>query len=354
MLQAAYKKHTLNFKHPGGTSRGILTRKDSWFLFIYSTDDPSVRGIGECSIIKGLSIDDRSDFDEMMNHVCININNWQYLLEEGLKEFPSIRFGLETAIKDFVEGGSRLLFKSDFTNGIDSIPINGLIWMGDYIEMKNRIIEKIESGYRCIKLKIGAINFEDEIKLLKQIRADFTSEDLELRLDANGAFKPKEAREKLQILSDYDIHSIEQPIKARQWLAMAEICDNPSIPIALDEELIGIDDHMELSKMLDELNPQYIILKPSLIGGLSKSNSFIREADNRNIGWWVTSALEGNIGLNAIAQWTYTLNNSLPQGLGTGQLFKNNIDSPLIIENANLKYDNKRNWNFNLITNDLS
>jgi len=173
-------------------------------------------------------------------------------------------------------------------------------------------------------------------------------------VDANGAFKPKEAREKLQILSNYDIHSIEQPIKARQWLAMAEICDNPSIPIALDEELIGIDDHMELSKMLDELNPQYIILKPSLIGGLSKSNSFIREADNRNIGWWVTSALEGNIGLNAIAQWTYTLNNSLPQGLGTGQLFKNNIDSPLIIENANLKYDNKRNWNFNLITNDLS
>ncbi len=344
MLEAKYKKHTLNFKQPGGTSRGVLTSKDSWFIFIYDKEEPQVKGVGECSIIKGLCIDDRPDFEQKLKQVCSDINNWSNWLEEGLFEFPSIRFGLEMAIRDLSVGGTRLLFPSSFTEGKDMIPINGLVWMGDYHTMKLRIVEKIESGYSCVKLKIGAINFEDELKLLKLIRNDFSDKDIELRLDANGAFSAKEAPEKLNRLSEFSIHSIEQPIKQHQWEKMAEICRNSPIPVALDEELIGIYHREEIKRMLDVINPHYIILKPGLLGGWKQSNIFIEEAENYNIGWWVTSALEANIGLNAIAQWTYTLNNSMPQGLGTGQLFINNIPSPLTIGNAHLYYKPMVNW----------
>jgi len=351
MLKARFKKHTLNFIHPGGTSRGIMNSKDSWILFIYVEDAPEYYGIGECSLIKGLSIDDRSDFESKLQIVCDDIDNWQYWLEEGLFEFPSIRFGLEMAIKDLSEDGDCILFSSSFTTGEDKIPINGLVWMGDYQIMRERIIEKIENGFSCIKLKVGAINFEDEIKLLNLIRTDFSDKEIELRLDANGAFTKDDAEEKLKILSQFSIHSIEQPIAPKQWELMADLCSKSPIPIALDEELIGIHNQDYISKMLEEIAPHYIILKPGLIGGWSQSSTFIREAENQNIGWWITSALEGNIGLNAIAQWAYTLGNPMPQGLGTGQLFSNNIASPLKMEGGFLHYDPKLKWEIEGIIN---
>ena len=349
MLKAYFKKHTLNFKEPGGTSRGILSTKDSWYIIVYALDDPQLSGIGECSIIRGLSIDDRVDFEQKLQQVCDDILNWQYWLEEGLFEFPSIRFGLEMAIKDIMEEGTCIPFPSEFTAGNDSIPINGLVWMGDYNTMRTRIIEKIDAGFRCVKLKVGAINFEDEVRLLQLIREDFGNDEIELRLDANGAFSHDEALEKLKILSTFNIHSVEQPIKAGQWEAMAEICYKSPISVALDEELIGVHNNEEIRKMLEVIAPQYIIIKPGLLGGWGQSGTFIREAENQNIGWWVTSALESNIGLNAIAQWTYTLNNPMPQGLGTGQLFTNNIPSPLVIENGSLFYNSKVDWKLDLI-----
>ncbi len=349
MLIAHFKKHTLHFKEPGGTSRGVLVSKDSWILIVGLEDDPLTFGIGECSIIRGLSIDDRPDFEGKLQQVCDDINNWQYWLEEGLFEYPSIRFGLEMAIADIAEGGNKILFPSRFTEGKEGIPINGLVWMGDYSTMRKRIIEKIESGFDCIKLKVGAINFDDEIKLLKLIRTDFSDSDIELRLDANGAFPANEALEKLILLSQFNIHSIEQPIKQNQWEAMHNLCRKSPIPIALDEELIGLTDPEDIRRMLEDIIPHYIILKPGLLGGFGQSSAFIREAENNNIGWWVTSALEGNIGLNAIAQWTYTLENPMPQGLGTGKLFVNNIPSPLNIVDAKLYHNPNEDWNLNSI-----
>jgi len=351
MLKAFFNKHTVNFKQPGGTSRGVLTSKNSWFIIIYDDDNPQIKGIGECSILPGLSIDDRPDFEQKIKQVCEDINNWQNWLEGELFEFPAIRFGLETAIRDLYVGGNKLLFPSPFTDGEDSIPINGLVWMGDYLTMRKRIIDKIELGYTCIKIKIGAINFEDELNLLRLIRTDFSEKDIEIRLDANGAFSPDEAFQKLVKLSEFAIHSIEQPIKQNQWESMAKLCRTSPIPIALDEELIGIHQRQNIIQMLETISPQYIILKPSLLGGWKQSNIFIEEAENYNIGWWVTSALESNIGLNAIAQWTYNLKNSMPQGLGTGQLFTNNIPSPLNIIDANLFYNTSLKWDTTSLTN---
>lgn len=351
MLEAVTKKHTLDFIQPGGTSRGELTSKDSWFILIKDKSEPQVVGIGECSILKGLSIDDRPDFVQKLNKVCNDINNYHYWLDEGLFEFPAIRFGVEMAMKDLTSGGNKLLFPSLFTEGNNAIPINGLVWMGDYNAMKKRILEKIELGYNCIKVKIGAINIEEEIKLLKIIRDDFTEKDIELRLDANGAFSFEDALDKLNRLSEFAIHSIEQPIKQHQWEKMAEICSKSPIPIALDEELIGIYQREDIKRMLEVISPHFIILKPSLLGGWRQSQMFIEEAAERNIDWWVTSALESNIGLNAIAQWTYTLQNSKPQGLGTGQLFSNNIPSPLNIDNAGLVYNPSIDWDVTEVVN---
>ncbi len=351
MLKAFFEKQIFNFRQPGGTSRGVLTSKNSWFIIVYDDDNPQVKGIGECSILAGLSIDDRPDFEQKITQVCEDINNWQNWLEEELFEFPAIRFGLETAIRDLYVDGTKLLFPSSFTDGKASIPINGLVWMGDYLTMRKRIIDKIESGYNCIKIKIGAINFDDELNLLRLIRNDFSEKDIELRLDANGAFSPDEASEKLKSLSEFAVHSIEQPIKQNQWESMAKLCRTSPIPIALDEELIGIHKKQDIIQMLETIIPQYIILKPSLLGGWKQSNIFIEEAENYNIGWWVTSALESNIGLNAIAQWAYSLQNDMPQGLGTGQLFTNNIPSPLNIENANLRYNTSSSWDLKSLTN---
>ncbi len=344
MLKADYIHYPLNFKRPSGTSRGILTEKDSWFIRIWDDRNLEIRGVGECSIIKGLSPDDREGYLDKLKEVCDQIDDFWYYLEEGLREWPSIYFGLETAFLDFKVKGSKILFPSKFTTGEKSIPINGLIWMGDSVFMKEQIQQKLEAGFDCIKMKIGAIHFKEELLLLESIRKEFGSDKIELRVDANGAFGVDSALDKLKDLSQFQLHSIEQPIKAGQWRDMAQLCESTPLPIALDEELIGVYNLQAKLDLLDTIKPQYIILKPSLLGGIKGSKEWIDIAEERNIPWWITSALESNIGLNAIVQWTYTLNNSLPQGLGTGQLYTNNISSPLVISRGNLKYDTNLNW----------
>jgi len=240
------------------------------------------------------------------------------------------------------------LFPSEFTKGEKSIPINGLVWMGTKEFMKIQIKEKISSGFSCIKMKIGAIDFDTELELLTSIRKEFSSKDIELRVDANGAFTPKEALEKLKHLSALEIHSIEQPIKQGQFEEMALLCEQTPLPIALDEELIGVFSETKKEEILQIIQPQFIILKPSLIGGFQGSTEWIEKAIKYNVSWWITSALESNVGLNAIAQFTYTLQNKMPQGLGTGGLYANNFEAPLEIEKGNLHYNNLKKWNFNL------
>ena len=348
MLKAEYYYYPLDFKRPSGTSRGVLTQKDSWFIQVWDNQNPSVKGIGECSIIRGLSSDDRSGYEDKIKEVCENIDDFWYYLENGLKDWPSIYFGLETAFLDLKANGSKLLFPSEFTKGIEQISINGLVWMGDSGFMKEQIQQKIEDGFSCLKLKIGAINFEAEISLLDSIRKEFGADKIELRVDANGAFAPKDAIDKLKLLAEFNLHSIEQPIKAGQWKEMADLCLKTPLPIVLDEELIGINDVVEKRNLLDAIKPQYIILKPSLLGGIRGSEEWIDLANERKIPWWITSALESNIGLNAIAQWTSTLNNSMPQGLGTGQIYTNNIASPLYMENGFLAFDATNKWELKL------
>ena len=345
MIQATYKKHLLNFKTPSGTSRGILKTKETWFIILSSEDN---YGVGECGILRGLSIDDRPNYEEKLQWICAHI---QLGLETLLKEvfdFPSIQFGLEQAFLSLQSKTPFQLFPSDFTNGKQSIPINGLVWMGDKTFMKNQIKEKITAGFSCIKMKIGAIDFETEMELLTAIRKEFSVSEIELRVDANGAFHPKNALEKLKRLSVLELHSIEQPIAVHQLEEMALLCEKTPLPIALDEELIGVFDNAKKQLLLETIQPQYIILKPSFVGGFRGAKEWIDAAEKIKTSWWITSALESNIGLNAIAQWTYTLQNSMPQGLGTGSLFTNNFESPLTVKKGNLHYNPTTQWDFNI------
>lgn len=346
MIKANFHKHTLEFKRPSGTSRGVLKTKDSWFFILKEGD---AIGIGECGLLKGLSIDDRPDYEEKLSWVCHNIHLGKTELCKQLTEFPSMQFGVEMAFKSLYAESPYELFPSQFTMGKDKIPINGLVWMGEKDFMKKQIEDKISQGFSCIKLKIGAIDFQAELDLLKFIRAEFNSEEIEIRVDANGAFNPNNALEKLKKLSDFNLHSIEQPIKQGQLHEMARLCEDTPLDIALDEELIGVFDIAEKKDLLETIKPQYIILKPSLIGGFQGSHEWITLAEKQNISWWMTSALESNIGLNAISQFTYTLDNDMPQGLGTGGLYTNNFDSPLYIEHGEIGYNPKLNWHVNLI-----
>ncbi len=345
MMRAEYKHYVLKFKRPSGTSRGVMTTKETWFIILENEDKT---GVGECGILRGLSIDDRPDFEDKLKWTCNNIHLGVEKLLAELIEFPSIQFGLETAFKSLERTDQFQLFPSEFSKGEDSIPINGLVWMGKEDFMRSQIKDKIEAGFSCIKLKIGAIDFQTELDILKSIRNEFSVSDIELRVDANGAFSPNDALEKLKRLSEYQLHSIEQPIKPKQFDAMAQLCKATPLPIALDEELIGVFSKENKQDLLQTIKPQYIILKPSLVGGFGGSQQWIDSAENLNIKWWITSALESNIGLNAIAQWTYTLKNTRPQGLGTGSLFTNNFISPLSVKNGTLHYDLKQHWNFNL------
>jgi o-succinylbenzoate synthase len=344
-MKASYQKYILEFKRPGGTSRGVLTHKVTWFIKLENNGN---LGIGECGLLKGLSYDDVPEYEEILKWTCQNIHLGIDTLYNELKSYPSIQFGLEIAFRSLSSSDSYILFPSDFTNGKSSIPINGLIWMGTKYFMLSQIKDKIQSGFKCLKMKIGAFDFNTELQILKSIRKEFSLDDIELRVDANGAFTTAEALEKLKRLSEFDLHSIEQPINPNQHEDMAKLCDASPIPIALDEELIGVISKKDKQRVLETIKPQYIILKPSFIGGYRGSQEWIDLATINNVGWWVTSALESNIGLNAIAQWTYNLNSSMPQGLGTGGLFVNNFFSPLKVKNGKLHHDPIEKWNVNL------
>jgi L-alanine-DL-glutamate epimerase-like enolase superfamily enzyme len=299
-MKAEYFRYLLKFKRPSGTSRGVLYEKET---FILEISNEGKKGIGECAIFRGLSFDDRPDYEEKLKWLCENIHQDFEFLKEELKEFPSIWFGL--------------------------------IWMGDVGYMEEQIQEKLAQGFHCIKLKIG-VDWNSEHEILQKLRQKFSKEKLELRVDANGGFSKDEAKIVLQQLADLNIHSIEQPIKAGNWNDMAELCAQTPIPIALDEELIGIIEFTEKKKLLETIQPQYIILKPSLVGGIAGSDEWIALVEQNNIGWWITSALESNLGLNAIAQYTFTKNNPMPQGLGTGSLFTNNFESDLELKGDRL------------------
>lgn len=319
-MTAKYSRYVLEFKRPSGTSRGVLHEKETFILEISEGDK---KGIGECAVFRGLSFDDKPDYEEKLKWLCENIKQDPQFLKEELKEFPSIWIGYEQAALN-LKNGNQLYFPSEFTKGQVPIIINGLIWMGDVNYMEEQIQDKLEKGFHCIKLKIG-VDWKSEHVVLQKLREKFSKDRLELRVDANGGFSIEEAKMVLKQLSDLHIHSIEQPIKAGNWNNMALLCANTPTPIALDEELIGIINIQEKKKLLETIKPQYIILKPSLVGGFSGCDEWISLADEQNIGWWITSALESNIGLNAIAQYTFTKHSKLPQGLGTGGLFTNNF-----------------------------
>ena len=342
-MKASYHKYILNFKRPSGTSRGVMTQKETWFIIL---EKDGKKGIGECGILRGLSIDDRADYEEKLQWTCANIHLGEKELWEALIEFPSIQFGVEMAFQSLGSETPFLLFPSGFTNGEKAIPINGLVWMGEEQFMKQQIEEKLADGFGCIKLKIGAIDFDKEMQLLRFIRQYFTPEQIEIRVDANGAFDKTVALDKINQLSGFEIHSIEQPIKKNNTDSMAELCKISPIPIALDEELIGVFSMQDKEKLLQKIKPQYIILKPSFIGGFRGTMEWISLAQKYHIGWWITSALESNIGLNAIAQWTFLQHNLMPQGLGTGALYTNNFDCPLTVFKGQLWYEAECDWKF--------
>lgn len=345
---AHFKKYTLNFKQPSGTSRGVYTTREVWYIYL---TEGTITGIGECAPLPNLSIENLKEMSSKLLQVCSEIAYFRYFPQE-LNHWPSIRFGLETALLDLKNGGQQVLFPSPFTNGEKGIPINGLIWMGTPDFMKQQIRSKLDAGFRCIKMKIGAIDFETEFNLLKEIRKDFSAQEITLRVDANGAYSYNTALENLKRLSDLQIHSIEQPIQAGRWDEMARLCEQSPIPIGLDEDLIGVFNQKQLIQIAEQIHPAYFILKPSVHGGLAGCEKWIELSNKYHIGWWVTSALESNIGLNAIAQWTFQQNISMEQGLGTGQLFTNNIDSPLQIVGDQLWHQPSQQWNLKLLNDE--
>lgn len=320
--------HVLHFKRPAGTSRGVYTTRKSWFLRITSAAAPGKEAWGECAPLPNLSCDDIPDYDRVLADFCQDVARKGSIDYAQWRNYPSMVFGMETALLHW-QRGSLAFWDNPFSRGEQGIQINGLIWMGDYDYMYEQIQKKMELGFRCIKLKIGAIDFDKELDLLRFIRSRFPKDVIELRVDANGAFSPEDALDKLKRLAELDLHSIEQPIRAGQRSEMARLTAESPLPIAFDEELIGVNERAEKARLLDETRPAYIVLKPSLHGGMTGAREWIEEAEKRNIGWWITSALESNVGLNAIAQWCATWNPVLPQGLGTGQLFEDNVDIPL-------------------------
>ena len=336
MLKLSYLKHDCVFHRPGGTSRGVLKTKASWIIKI-SDLETGIAGYGEISILPGLNPENEEIVEGMLVWLDKNINQPSPYILQYLAQCPAISFGVESAFLDLKNGGQQIYYPSNFTAGLKEIPINGLVWMNDFETMKSELEEKVENGFKCIKIKVGAINIMQELKLIAFARS--LGDDLIIRLDANGAFKPAEVLNILETFSEFNIHSIEQPIKAGQTKEMAKLARSTPIPIALDEELIGKFDELDRVECLRAIRPQYIILKPSLIGGISAAESWIKHAEHLGIDWWATSALESNIGLNIISQWVATKNSELEQGLGTGKLFTNNFESPLSLKGSLLSYN---------------
>lgn len=326
-----------HFKRPATTSRGVYLTRHSYFIELMSSDS-SCYGIGECANLPNLSCDDIPDYAEVIDNLCSDFCLSGVVNYEKYRNYPSILFGLETAIAH-LRAGSLDFFGTHFAKGEVGIPINGLVWMGTYNEMSERVAEKLEEGYHCIKLKVGAIDFDNELAMVRHLRSDFPAGDLEIRLDANGGFSFENALDRLKRFSDYDIHSIEQPIRQGDAGRMAYICSESPIPVALDEELIGVNDYEYKKLMLNKIRPAYLVIKPSLHGGMRGTEEWVGLAESMNIGSWITSALESNVGLNAIAQLAakiYGPDIKFPQGLGTGQLFTDNIPYPLEIKDNKL------------------
>ena len=371
MYKIEISERTLHFKQPAGTSRGVYTTRHSYYLTLTLDELPGVEGVGECATLPDLSCDAKPEYEMTLRQVCQMVEQMGRIPYDMIRAYPSITFGLETAFASFFNAAKKFLeivpaegassssemlkqkgvsvpagmenltelFDSPFGRGEEGITINGLVWMGTYEEMLARLEEKLQAGFHCVKLKIGAIDFFKELDLIKRIRDVYTKEQVELRVDANGGFLPENAMSQLEALAKYDIHSIEQPIKQHQWPKMAQLCRETPLPIALDEELIGVNVRSMKQALLDTVRPQYIILKPSLHGGIYGCNEWIELANQRGIGSWITSALESNIGLNAIAHYAakvYGSNVKMPQGLGTGQLFTDNIPMPLEIRGDKL------------------
>ena len=371
MYKIEISERTLHFKQPAGTSRGVYTTRHSYYLTLTSDEMPGVEGVGECATLPDLSCDAKPEYEMTLRQVCQMVEQMGRIPYDMIRAYPSITFGLETAFASFFDAAKKFLeivpaegassssemlkqkgvsvpagmenltdlFDSPFGRGEEGITINGLVWMGTYEEMLARLEEKLQAGFHCVKLKIGAIDFFKELDLIKRIRDVYTQEQVELRVDANGGFLPENAMSQLEALAKYDIHSIEQPIKQHQWPKMAQLCRETPLPIALDEELIGVNVRSMKEALLDTIRPQYIILKPSLHGGIYGCNEWIQLASQRGIGSWITSALESNIGLHAIAHYAakvYGPNVEMPQGLGTGQLFTDNIPMPLEIRGDQL------------------
>lgn len=371
MYKIEISERTLHFKQPAGTSRGVYTTRHSYYLTLTSDELPGVEGVGECATLPDLSCDAKPEYEMTLRQVCQMVEQMGRIPYDMIRAYPSITFGLETTFASFFDAAKKFLeivptegassssemlkqkgvsvpagmenltelFDSPFGRGEEGITINGLVWMGTYEEMLARLEEKLQAGFHCVKLKIGAIDFFKELDLIKRIRDVYTKEQVELRVDANGGFLPENAMSQLEALAKYDIHSIEQPIKQHQWPKMAQLCRETPLPIALDEELIGVNVRSMKQALLDTVRPQYIILKPSLHGGIYGCNEWIELANQRGIGSWITSALESNIGLNAIAHYAakvYGSNVKMPQGLGTGQLFTDNIPMPLEIRGDQL------------------
>jgi len=340
-MKISYQHKRLVFKRPAGTSRSILNYNDVWYVII---ERDGRIGVGECNPLVGLSVDDRPDFEEVLADHVNTFNRMGSVELDSLSSFPAMKFGFESALLDLEMGGEHLLFPSAFTEGRKSMSINGLLWMGNQQYMLEQLEQKLLEGYSCIKMKIGAINFQEELAVLHKIRKNHPADEIEIRVDANGAFASDEAMEKLAALAQFEIHSIEQPIAVGKWGEMEKLISQTPIPIALDEELIPVREKAQRVALIQQLRPNYIILKPSLLGGFSECDEWISIAENEGVEWWLTSALESNIGLNAIAQYAFSRKVSLPQGLGTGSLYKNNVASPLYIKDAALFYDPLKEW----------
>lgn len=342
-MRLQFAPYMLKFNEPGGTSRGVMTEKITCLLRLFDENNPERFGIGEAGIFPGLSpeADDRFFYKLMELQANVRLG-----MQTDLEKFPSLQFGMEQAIRDFTGGCKGIYFDSDFVHGRSGIQINGLVWMGTFEKMLERAVEKIESGFKCIKIKVGAIDWRSEVDLIQHLRDKYSEKELEIRVDANGGFTMENVIPRLHRLASLGVHSIEQPIKAGSPALMHFLCDISPLPIALDEELIGKFTKEEKEKTLDDIKPQYIILKPSLIGGFSGAEQWIKLANERGIGWWVTSALESNIGLNALAQWVATLNVKMPQGLGTGGVFSNNFEAPTYLEGDLLRYDPDKHLNY--------
>lgn len=342
-LKYGYIKNTLEFNFDARTSRGSMKTHASYLIWVMHPSDLNAFGWGEAAPLPGLSPEAGDDFEELLNAILELLNEGHLLHDLDMNQAPSVRFAVECAQLDLWNGAQRILFDNSFSSGTP-IPINGLVWMSTTEHMLEQAIQKAQSGYNCIKFKVGALDFDAECRMLEMFRKKFLPSQYQIRLDANGAFDADHALEKLKELSRFSVHSLEQPVKPKQYDLMEELCARSLVPIALDEELIGLDPESEGKKFLQKIKPAFLVLKPTLLGGLQQSARWIRKAEEHECGWWATSALESNVGLNAIAQWVSVHKYTMPQGLGTGSLYSNNIDSPLLAESGALHYIAGKDW----------